>query len=267
MKPDQDVVAHYESRYDEDARLSKDGLGKLELVRTKLLLERYLPDPPARILDVGGGPGVYASWLVESGYNVDLVDIVPRHINQARDRGLKATLGDARSLPANDSEFDAVLLLGPLYHMPDPAHRQQALAEAMRVTKPGAPILAAAISRYASAIDGLDEGYWNDPDFADGVMSNLNDGTHRNPTGDPRYFTTAFFHRPEDLRHDLEASGLVEIDVLAIESIGWAAGDLGEQLADSKKRESLLALLRRLEKETSLLGASPHLLGVGHCPG
>ena len=164
-----------------------------------------------------------------------------------------------------DNDFDAVLLLGPLYHLPERSDRRQALLESARAAKPGAPICAAALSRYASAIDGLDEGYWNDPAFAEVVIRDLEDGTHRNPTGDPRYFTTAFFHRPEDLRADLEAAGLCDIDVLAIEGIAWAARDLSEHLGDQSKRDSLLKLLQRLEKEPTLLGASPHLLGVGHC--
>jgi hypothetical protein len=56
VKTHKDIVAHYKSRYDEDNRLSKDGLGQLELLRTQILLKRYLPKPPGRVLDVGGGP-------------------------------------------------------------------------------------------------------------------------------------------------------------------------------------------------------------------
>lgn len=59
----EDILLHYEDRYDEDARLSESGLGQLELIRTQLILQRHLPPPPAAILDVGGGPGVYAYWL------------------------------------------------------------------------------------------------------------------------------------------------------------------------------------------------------------
>ena len=119
MDSDRDVVLHYEDRYDEDARLSKDAIGRLEMLRTRAILERHLPDPPSAVLDVGGGPGVYATQLNEAGYDVELIDIVPKHIRQATERGIRAQLGDARSLPVTTQSQDAVLLLGPLYHLQD----------------------------------------------------------------------------------------------------------------------------------------------------
>ena len=57
----------------------------LELVRTLELLAQVLPPPPARLLDVGGGPGVYASRLARAGYDVELVDVLPLHVEQARE--------------------------------------------------------------------------------------------------------------------------------------------------------------------------------------
>jgi SAM-dependent methyltransferase len=263
VDPTDDIILHYEDRYDEDTRLSESGMGQLELMRTQVLLRRHLPEPPAAVLDVGGGPGVYAYWLAAGGYDVELIDIVPRHIRQATERGIKATLGDATKLPAADHAFDAVLLLGPLYHLPDRTTRLAAITEAARVAKEGAPIFAAAISRYAPAVDGLDSGYWDDPVFVDIVDRGLENGIHHNPTADPRYFTTAFLHRPEDLESDLTEAGLVDVEVLAVEGIGWVAADLDERIADNEKSGALLGLLERLEREPSILGASPHLLGIG----
>ena len=263
MEPDPDVVVHYEDRYNEDTRLTRDGFGQLELIRTRAILDRHLPQPPAAVLDVGGGPGVYAVDLNEAGYDVELIDIVPRHIREATERGVRAQLGDARSLPTATNSQDAVLLLGPLYHLTEQEDRLAALREALRVGKVGAPVFAAAISRYAPAIDGLDSGYWDDPAFVDIVLGDLEDGKHYNTTGDPAYFTTAFFHRPNDLRTEFEQAGLADVEVLAVEGIGWAAADIDDRMADEGKRASLLRLLERLEQEESILGASPHLLAVG----
>src|SRR5688572_24532535 len=83
------------------------GAGALEFARTQMLLERYLPTPPAVIADVGGGPGRYAAWLATKGYQVHLIDPVPLHIEQARaaakeqtgESGFDAVLGDARAIP------------------------------------------------------------------------------------------------------------------------------------------------------------------------
>lgn len=266
MEADPDVVLHYEDRYNEDARLSKDGFGKLELIRTQLILERHLPQTPASILDVGGGPGAYALWLTELGYEVELLDIIPKHVRRATESGLRAQLGDARALPGGDDAYDAVLLLGPLYHLTERDDRIDAIWESVRVAKPGAPVFVAAISRFAPAIDGLASGFIDDPGFAEIMTNDLQHGKHHNPTGNPDYFTTAFFHKPIDLQAELVEAGLTNVEVLAVEGIGWAAVDLDERMEDDAKRARLLELLKRLETEPSLLGASPHLLAVGYVP-
>jgi SAM-dependent methyltransferase len=261
-----DILLHYEDRYDEDSRLSESGLGQLELVRTQQILQRHLPRPPASILDVGGGPGVYGAWLTAAGYAVELIDIVPRHVARAAERGLRARLGDARRLPVPDASCDAVLLLGPLYHLTDPVDRARALHEAIRVGRPAAPVFVAAISRFAPALDGLELGFYFESDLADMVRDDLAHGVHTNPTGDPRYFTTAYFHHPDELAAELHDAGLDAIELIPVEGIGWAAPDLDARMANDTHQEMLLELLERLEAEPTLLGASPHLIGVGRVP-
>ena len=266
MGSEEDILLHYEDRYDEDVRLSSSGLGQLELIRTQILLQRHLPQPPALVLDVGGGPGVYAYWLDAAGYEVDLIDIVPRHIRQATERGVRATLADARELPVPDNTRDAVLLLGPLYHLQERGDRLQVLGEAIRVAKPGTPVFAAAISRFAPTIDGLDSGFFDDPAFAGLLAPVTATGRHHNPTENPDYFTTSFFHLPDELESEMQDAGLARIEVLAVEGIGWVASDLDERMAREDDQQKLLELLEQLEREPSILGASPHLLGVGYAP-
>jgi hypothetical protein len=127
-----DVVGFYTDSYDEDGRLERN---PLEFVRTRELLCARLPPPPAYVLDIGGGTGPHANWLMSAGYATRLIDIVPAHVQRAQAQGLDAHVGDARSLPFEDGAFDATLLLGPLYHLPDPQDRARALAEAARVTR------------------------------------------------------------------------------------------------------------------------------------
>jgi ubiquinone/menaquinone biosynthesis C-methylase UbiE len=265
---DADEIAAYYARGLERDRLA-GGAGALELARTQVLLERYLPAPPAIVADVGGGPGRYAVWLAERGYHVHLMDPVPLHVEQARAaaRGRPVTLasaetGDARALKLADASVDAVLLLGPLYHLRERAERLQALAEARRVCRRGGVIIAAAISRFASTLDGLRGGYLEDPAFAAVADGDRRDGRHRNPTGDPAYFTTAYFHRPEDLTAELSAAGLAHEATLAVEGAGWLLADLNARLADERRRAVLLAALAALEAEPTLLGVSAHLLAV-----
>jgi ubiquinone/menaquinone biosynthesis C-methylase UbiE len=257
-----EILHHYDG-FDEHGRLT-DGFGRLEWDRTLEILGRVLPPPPARILDVGGGPGRYAHHFAETGYEVHLIDPVPKHVARASDGPLaSATLGDARRLPHSAEAFDAVLMLGPLYHLPDRSDRLGALREAHRVLKPGGPVAVAAISRFASSIDGLDRGFIDDPGFSRIVTGDLDDGRHINDTGNPEYFTTAFFHHPTELSNELLSAGFSEVHVLAVEGIGWADRDLDGRRCDPDRWATLLGLIRRLEREPSLLGASPHLLGLG----
>jgi ubiquinone/menaquinone biosynthesis C-methylase UbiE len=273
MSADAEDVAAYYARGLERDRLAS-GSGALELARTQALLERYLPRPPAAIADVGGGPGRYAVWLSERGYRVHLIDPVPLHIEQARiaaraSHGVTlagAAVGDARALELPDESVEAVLLLGPLYHLIERAERVQALAEARRVCRRGGVVIAAAISRFASMLDGLRGGYLADPAFAAVAAEDVRQGRHRNPTGDPAYFTTAYFHRPEELAVECAAAGLVHEATLAVEGPGWLFQDLGDRLADQTRQSVLLAALAALEAEPALLGVSAHLLVVARVP-
>lgn len=263
-----DVAAYYAQGVERD-RLAA-GQGALEFTRTQALLERYLPAPPAVIADVGGGPGRYAVWLAERGYRVHLIDPMPLHIEQARAAAggrpgaalASAEVGDARALRLPDASADAVLFLGPLYHLPERADRLQALAEARRVCRQGGVVIAAAISRFASTLDGLRVGYLEDPAFAAVAADDLRHGRHRNPTGDLAYFTTAYFHRPEDLAGECVAVGLAHEATLAVEGPAWLLPDLDARLADERRRAVLLSALASLETEPTLLGVSAHLLTV-----
>jgi hypothetical protein len=94
------------------------------------------------------------------------------------------------------------------------------------------------------------------------AASDLQDGRHRNPTGHPAYFTTAYFHRPEELAAECEAAGLRHEATLAVEGPGWLLPDLDARLSDERRRALLLAALAAIEAEPTLLGASAHLLAV-----
>jgi len=257
-----DVISHY-TENPEDNRL-RSGRGELEFVRTRELILRHLPAPPEIILDVGGGSGIYSAWLGSLGYDVHLVDMVPGHVVSAgRTPGIaSATVGDARNLARPNESADAVLLLGPLYHLTERPGRLQALCEARRVLKPGGLLFAAAISRFASLLSGLVEGFLVDPSFASIVVRDLSDGQHRNSTGKPEYFTRAFFHRPEELQSEIREADFSSVEVTAIEGPGWLAADFDARWSDPAWRGRLLALIRTVEREPWLLGATSHLLAV-----
>lgn len=265
-------IGEYYSRAQEERRLDQ-GPFLLEHARTQQFLQRFVPAPPATVLDIGGGAGVYAFWLADHGYAVHLVDAAPRLVglarlqNAERPRALAScSVGDARSLALDDGVADAVLLLGPLYHLVDAADRNRALREARRVLKPAGRVLAAAISRWASALDGLARDLFRDPRFASIVERDVLEGQHRNPTQELDYFTTAYFHRPDELRDELLGAGFVVDGIFGLEGPGWLLPDVAERMRDARRRSDLLRVASILEAEPSVVGASAHLLAVGHRP-
>jgi SAM-dependent methyltransferase len=263
-------ILDYYGEGKEEQRLTAS-LGRLERIRTWEIMERYLPPAPSRLLDVGGGTGVYALPLAGRGYQVHLIDPVPLHVERARALSrsseaplVSADVGDARKLDVSDASFDVVLLFGPLYHLTDRRDRVNALAEARRVLVPGGLLLSAYISRFASACDGIQEGALRDATFSEIVDRDLTDGIHQNPTNRVEWFTTSYFHRPEDIRPEIEEAGLRFDNLIAVEGPGWMNQDLDTWLDDEAARQRLLHVLRRLETEPNLIGASAHMVAVAH---
>lgn len=255
---------HYVPGLERDRLVGEDGEPRLELVRSLELLERLLPPPPADVLDVGGGPGTYASQLARGGYRVVLVDLLAAHVEEARtDPSFEAQVGDARALEHGDASFDAVLLMGPLYHLTERGDRLRALREAHRVLRPGGRLVAVSISRYASLFDGLTRNR-REPKFWNVIERDLHDGQHRTPDPDrPEWFTTAYFHHPDELRAEVAEAGFDVEAMLGIEGPGWLVED---QWADPARREQLLFAARAVEAEPTLAGLSSHLLAAAVRP-
>jgi SAM-dependent methyltransferase len=271
MGLDRDIAEHYELGVEKD-RLTT--WGRLEAVRTRELLRRFLPAAPADVLDVGGAEGAYALPLAREGYRVRLIDPVPRHVEAARAAStaqpaaplLGVDVGDARDLSnIADRSVDAVLMLGPLYHLIESGDRATALAEAKRVLRPGGVLLAAAISRFASALDGLRTRAIHDRTFEYIVTGDLDTGIHRNPdvASRPEWFTLAYFHHPEELDSELARAGFIDVRVLAVE--GPVQVD-DSDLDDPDRRATVLRTIERIESEPSVLGASPHLMAIAVTP-
>jgi len=253
---DEALRAYYDSGI-ELGRLER-GYWRLEFARTKELLLRYLPPAPARVLDVGGGPGAYAAWLADAGYDVKLVDLLPLHVEHARELAagrFAAEEGDARSLAELDGSYDVVLLLGPLYHLAEERERLVALAEARRVLRRRGLVAAAAISRFGPLLDTFLRGIleervwdWSERSLVDG--RNVPENT---------LFTTAYFHLPEELEAEIQAAGFELEGLFGIEGPGWLRM---ETLDDAEAFERATRVARMLEQERPVIGTSAHLLAI-----
>jgi SAM-dependent methyltransferase len=256
----------------EESRLAS-GPSRLEELRTRELIARHVPAAPATVLDVGGAAGVYAFWLAERGYDVRLVDASARLVEIARKRNERVprplaacTIGDARDLAEANESADVVLLLGPLYHLVDASDRRQALGEAFRVLRKGGTLITAAISRWASVLDGLSRELFTDEEFAGIVDGDLATGRHRNPTDKLDYFTTAYFHRPEELSGEVAGVGFDVVGLYGIEGPAWMLPDFAARWGDDKRRGVMLRVARLVESEPAMVGVSAHLMVVGRKP-
>lgn len=266
---DPTIHGHYEDRYDEDERI-RSGIAEIELLRTQQILRRFLTEP-VTVLDVGGAGGVHSEWLLEDGHDVVLVDPIPRHVEQATDRlgghaGFRAVLGDGRELPIDDASMDAVLVFGPLYHLPERSDRLLAWTEARRVCRAGGWIFAAAISRFASLFSGLAGGMIFDDQFRAVVEADLVDGVHENPRPDLDWFTTSYFHHPDELRTEAKEAGVEVEAVLGVEGIAAWIPRLERSWDDPDRRRIIMESAAVIEAEPTLSGLGPHLLVVGRNP-
>jgi ubiquinone/menaquinone biosynthesis C-methylase UbiE len=260
-----EIIEHY-NRYDESRRLQRD-IGPFEFARTQELILRYLPPAPANVLDVGGGTGVYSFWLASLGYDVHLVDIVPRHIEQAagqmRQTGAvqlrSARVGDALSLDFEDGSADAVILHGPLYHLSERKERLRALAEARRVLRPGGVLCAFAITRYAGLIYGLLQGHVFDDAYLKMICREVETGLRIDPPAWAFTFPNAYFHHPDELRAEVQGSGFQLDALLGVLGPAWMAPDLEQNWRDEERRAVLMRLAGLVENEPVL---SPRLLAA-----
>jgi SAM-dependent methyltransferase len=247
-----DAVVGIYTAGDENGRMARER-DRVEWERTCELLARWLPAPPAAVLDIGGGPGRQSRHLIDSGYDVTLYDLVPKHVGQAAARGVPAHQADARHLPVPDATADAVLLLGPLYHLPDPAGRARALAEANRVLRPGGVAVVAALSRWGRVFVRAAAGELADPAHHAHTLATMQAGRVE---GGDAWDEVAYLHDPADLATELRTAGLTEVEVLGVEGPAgaWAR-------RDPALNAHALDLARAAE--SAMPGASIHLLAKG----
>ena len=91
-------------------------------------------------------------------------------------------------------------------------------------------------------------------------------GIHENVTRKMEYFTTAQFHRPEELEEEVSAAEFSVMQVVGLEGPGWLFENFEQRWRDPRCREDLLRVARALEVERSIRGVSAHLLAVARRP-
>jgi len=250
----------------EQGRLERHGI---ERDVTWRYLDRYLP-PSGRILDIGAAAGAYTIPLAQRGYSVTAVDLSPALIQECGKRARNAKLGkkvtclvaDARDLSGvKDNDFDAVLLLGPLYHLVLEADRQTALKEAFGKLGRGGIVFSSFISRYGIWGDIMHKYPQHIEEHADDMKSILDKGTENQlPAWDARF--RAYFATPAEIIPLHERLGFKTLALVGVEPVGVGTDEAYKNLTESQRRQ-WLDLMFTISTEISIIGASCHLLYIG----
>lgn len=245
------------------AQRMSEARGWLGLVRLRQELQAALP-APCRVLDLGGGNGVLAAWLLDRGHEVHLVDLVPELVAEA-DRhlagrpGYSSAVGDATAVPLPDASVDAVLALGPYYHLLDPADRRAMLDEARRVVRPGGPVVVEFMGRHNFALWAAHHALDDEAALA-AVRQVGGDGNLHNGGRSERLFVTCHTDTAEEIRSDATVAGLERVRTVALEGPFWPASVPADGPLPRPAAARLVALCRANAALDDVVNLSPHAL-------
>lgn len=256
-------------------RLRTD-LGLIEFERTKELLLKNLPKPPAVVYDIGGGYGEYAWWLASIGYEVHLFDISEKNIRMSSELSkdypecslATAEVCDARSINRPGKSADAILLMGPLYHIVEKPERICCLNECNRLLKNSGVLFTAAITPYATllwaiTVFGTKNRLLEENTFMEMVARELSDGQHIKPDeGNYNGIGRSHFHSAEQLRTELSYAGFVNTRIHGVVGAAWLAPDIDGIWKNPSAKAALMKTVRMIDEREDIIGLSTHLLGI-----
>lgn len=264
-----DDVSDISAFYNLDPEREHSRLERHQLERdlTWRYLDQYLA-PQARILEIGAATGRYTVELAKRGHQVTAVDLSEKLLDQCKvrvseaklDSQVKFIVADVRDLhEIGEETFDAVLLMGPLYHLVVEADRIAALQEVYRRLEKGGILFSAFISRFGIMGDLLK----NVPDWIEDqeeVQAILAEGR------DPDHFRSGgfrgYFAEIPEIAALHESVGFETLTLAGVEP-AISADDESYNNLNGPKRQLWLDLLYKISTEPSILGASRHLLYVG----
>lgn len=261
-------------------RLQESAYDTIEATITKKFIQKFLK-PNSKIADIGCGPGIYSTWLLENGHDVLLSDLSEGLLSLAKKKVaelnpsgkvLDFLKADATNLSqVNSNQFDLTILFGPIYHLLDEKKRVTAIQEAMRITKPGGHIFVSTINRICPFLSMLHRSpeyivkeLTNDPDELDRI---LNTGCYENFEESPNEFTDAYFAKPNEVQDIFKAEGIDLVETFGCEGISAYSYDKAEVIhKNSDAWKKFIEIVFQQSKEPSTLGMSEHVVYVGQKP-
>lgn len=166
MSSNENYIREWYSQKEEDKRAFSSRAGGIEFHFTKKLLEKYITKE-SKVIEIGCATGYYGMFLFDKCKEYVGVDLSPDNIKvfnekieNNRIKNISTMVGDATNLfQINKNEFDVVLVLGPMYHLP-PEERDMVFNEAKRICKDDGIIMFAYINKLGAY---LQEGILTDP--------------------------------------------------------------------------------------------------------
>lgn len=241
--------------FHEQERLSRSQAAQVEYLTTVRYLSRCL-QPSSCVLDVGAGAGVYSLWLASAGHRVSAVELSPRNVEDFRARipaGMQIDLRQGNALDLSmyaESTFDAVLLLGPLYHLERREDQLRCMQEALRVLKPDGLLFSAFISNDMVI---MTEFSYRPRFFSEGSYDSTTFRVENFPF---------VFHRPDDCRKLFSDCGVEITNEIAADGLSELMEDRINAL-DAAEFSTYLRYHFSCCERPELLGHSNHLLFIG----
>ncbi len=267
----QDEITHI---YDSDPQREWERMDRhrTEFAVTLRAMDEHLPPAPARILDCGGGPGRYAIELAQRGYDVTLFDLSTGNLEFAKQKAAESgieSIGYAHGTATDLSRFathsfDAVLLMGPLYHLLDANERHKAIDEAYRVLKPGGVLFAAFITRYAPLRYSIAHELNWPLELPEHVQTLLRTGD-LSPRGISGVEFVAHFARPAEVEPLICSAGFEMKTVLGVEGLVSQIEANINQLS-GEAWDFWVDLNYQIAPDPSIHGAVEHLLAIAIKP-
>jgi ubiquinone/menaquinone biosynthesis C-methylase UbiE len=263
-------VINYYSQFDEWGRLDRE---PIEFQVNWHYIKKYLPKT-GHILDNGAGPGKYSMQLAKEGYTITLTDLTPRLVQTAESKAQELNLSrqfnrflkaDARDLTMiHDEQFDASIMLGPMYHLQEEKDRIVAVKELHRVTKRNGMVFVAFMPRIKHILTSLSyPERWKPNNNMDTIQQFSQYGCFNHQ--DEGRFTGAYYVNIEEVKPFMEEQGFESIEligsnigsVLTNEQLDYWR-DKGEQ-----EWEKVIDLLIEKANDPYALGISSHILYIG----
>lgn len=259
-----DIVQSYEG-YREEDRLTTNNARRIEFITTVRVLDEWLKTP-GDLLDCAAGTGVYAHYYAAKGHRVTALDLTPRHVEIMRDSlagkpyTMDVDVNDATDLSRfADGSFDAVLCMGPLYHLTEEADRRACMAECARVLRPGGLLAVAYISRfYVFPYIALKSPAYMNPSFCERMITT---GIVKADDADC-FWTDTNYSTPKEMERLLVETGAEVVDHFAADGLSPMLKEQVDAL-DAEAFAVWCEYQYQVCRETSLLGATNHGMVIG----